>query len=303
MDRSRSALVGLHVAVLLFGTAGLFAKFLSAPSLVIVVGRTLFATLALVIWLSFTKGDRRWPAGHELPLLAGLGVILAVHWWTFFYAIQISTVAIGLLGYAAFPMFVTIAEPILFKERFRLFDGITAAIIMLGLAAVAWPFDLNATRTWGLAWGIFSGLLFALLSLLNRRYVQRHNPITMACFQNGFACLVLLPALAWNVWYPTWGEVILLFLLGLFCTALAHALYIRSLASVRAQLAGIIAALEPVYGIILAFILLDEIPALTSLAGGVLIVGTSCAAMVCKAPQVQASGVDPGGFKTEGKRP
>jgi drug/metabolite transporter (DMT)-like permease len=302
MDRSRSALVGLHLAVLLFGTAGLFAKFLTAPSLMIVIGRTFFATLALIAWLSFSKGERRWPTRRELPLLAGLGVILAVHWWSFFYAIKISTVAIGLLGFAAFPMFVTIAEPIVFKERFRVFDGITAAVIMLGLAAVAWPFDLNATRTLGLAWGIFSGLLFALLSLLNRRYVQRHGHITMACFQNGFACLALLPALAWTVWSPTWGEVALLIVLGLFCTALAHALYIRSLASVRAQLAGVIAALEPVYGIMLAFILLEEIPTMTALAGGMLIVGTSCAAMIRKAPQARTSGMNLGGDPLKAER-
>ncbi len=284
MRRTRSALLGLHVAVLLFGTAGLFAKFLTAPPLVIVIGRTFFAAFALAAWLLFGKARRQLPARDEMPLLGMLGVILALHWWTFFHAIRISTVAVGLLGYAAFPMFVTIAEPILFKERFRWFDGITAAVIMVGLAAVAWPFDLNADRTWGLAWGIISGMLFALLSLLNRRYVQRHSSIVIACFQNGFACLALLPALAWNVWHPTWGDLILLVLLGLFCTALAHALYINSLSSVRVQLAGIIAALEPVYGIVLAFILLGEIPNSSALLGGLLIVGTSCAAMLRTAP-------------------
>lgn len=286
MGRSGSALAGLHVAVLLFGTAGLFAKFLTAPPMIIVIGRTFVATLALGAWLLFTSRSCRLPSRHQLPLLALLGVILAVHWWTFFYAIRISTVAIGLLGYAAFPMFVTIAEPILFKERFRWFDGLTAAAIMLGLAAVAWPFDLNASRTLGLAWGIISGLLFALLSLLNRRYVQRNSPIAIACFQNGFACLTLLPALSWTGWQPNVGALFLLLLLGLFCTALAHALFIHSLTIVRVQLAGVIAALEPVYGIILAFILLGEVPSSTALLGGILIVGTSCAAMLCKAPQM-----------------
>lgn len=288
MPRSAPALLGLHAAVLLFGAAGLFAKFLTAPALMIVIGRTFFATLVLTAWLLATHPRRGLPSLREMPLLGGLGIILALHWWTFFYAIRISTVAIGLLGYAAFPLFVTIAEPLLFKERFRWFDGMTAGAIVLGLAAVAWPFDLTAARTWGLAWGIVSGGLFALLSLLNRRYVQRHSPIAIACFQNGFACLTLLPALKWNVWTPTWNELVLLILLGLFCTALAHALFIHSLSSVRVQLAGVIAALEPIYGIGLAFVLLGETPSNSALIGGVLIIGTSCTAMLWKAPPARA---------------
>jgi drug/metabolite transporter (DMT)-like permease len=276
------------VAVLLFGLAGLFAKFLATPSMVIVIGRTFFATLALLAWLTVKGWDDKRPTLKELPMLALLGVILALHWWSFFYAIRISTVAIGLLGFAAFPMFVTVAEPFFFKERFRWFDALTATAIMIGLITVAWPIDLAASRTWGVLWGAFSGLLFAVLSLLNRRYVRRQSPIVMACFQNGFACLTLLPALFTFSWQPTGRELALLLLLGLVCTALAHALFIQSLSTVRAQLAGIVASLEPVYGIFFAFILLGEMPSLTALSGGAIIIGTTCAAMLFRAKQSSA---------------
>ncbi len=102
----------------------------------------------------------------------------------------------------------------------------------------------------------------------------------MAWFQNTTACLLLSPF----VWFTTvrtvtWPQILLLLVLGLFCTALAHGLFIHSLKVVRAQLAGVMTALEPVYGIVFAFLLLGEVPAGPTLAGGALIVGTTTIAM------------------------
>jgi drug/metabolite transporter (DMT)-like permease len=76
----------------------------------------------------------------------------------------------------------------------------------------------------------------------------------------------------------------LLIILGVFCTALAHALFINSLKSIRAQLAGVIAALEPVYGILFAFVLLGEKPSWTMLSGGALILASTTAAMFFRFP-------------------
>ena len=276
----KKALAALHCAVVLFGVAGLFGKALALAPITIVAGRTFFASLTLIPFL-LSLQQRRLPSNRrDLAGFACLGVVLALHWWTFFYAIQLSTVAIGLLGYAAFPMFVAFLEPFFFKEKIRVFDLFTSAAIMIGLIAVAWPIDLSADRTMGVFWGMLSGLLFAVLSLLNRRYVQRRNPVVMAFYQNIVACLVLLPlAVYWNGLNLTWNEIGMLMLLGAACTALAHGLFIFSLTAVRAQLAGIVAALEPLYGIVFAFFLLGETPPVSTILGGLLIIGTTVAAM------------------------
>jgi drug/metabolite transporter (DMT)-like permease len=273
-------MLSLHVAVLLFGLAGLFGKLLPLSPLLIVTGRTFFAAMALGLFMA--AGRRRLvPQDKRVAgLLALPGVILALHWWTFFHAIQISTVAIGLLGFAAFPMFVTLLEPAAFQEPLRGFDLLTALAVSAGLVAVAWPLELQSSRTAGALWGMLSGFLFAVLSLLNRKFVRRHGSVRMAWFQNTAACLLLAP-FAWStaVRTVTWPQILMLLALGLFCTALAHGLFIHSMTVVRAQLAGVMAALEPVYGIIFAFLLLGEVPAGPTLAGGALIVGTSIIAM------------------------
>src|SRR6185369_18005538 len=96
-----AALIALHVAVALFGFAGLFGKWLALSPVAIVLGRTAIAAAALGIVRLRTRAQ----APFDVRLV-GNGVVLAVHWLSFFAAIQASTVAVGMLGYASFPLFI-----------------------------------------------------------------------------------------------------------------------------------------------------------------------------------------------------
>ncbi|MEQ9570407.1 MAG: EamA family transporter, partial [Longimicrobiales bacterium] len=114
-------LLSVHLAVLLFGAAGLFGKLLALPPTVIVLGRVVFASAALgaVLAARGRRGtDRRAGGGGPVWGLAALGLLLAVHWVTFFHAIQVSSVAVGLLTFATFPVFAALLEPLLPGERF-----------------------------------------------------------------------------------------------------------------------------------------------------------------------------------------
>jgi drug/metabolite transporter (DMT)-like permease len=133
----------------------------------------------------------------------------------------------------------------------------------------------------GLAWGLVSGLTFALLAVMNRRWAMARPATDIAFWQNALAAIALLPF----AWASPWAlgeigarEIVLLVVLGLVCTALAHTLFIAALANVTAHTASVIAALEPVYGIALAFALLGEVPGLRTLAGGALIVAAAVTA-------------------------
>jgi drug/metabolite transporter (DMT)-like permease len=275
MEARHNSFLAIHLAVLLFGLAGLFAKVLLLSPLVIVAGRTLFASLALGSFLLYSEPALLIPAKKDLGGFVLLGVILAVHWATFFHSIQISTVAVGLLTFSSFPVFVTFLEPYFFKERMRLFDVLTAFLVFGGLILVVPSFDFADHITRGAFWGTLSGLTFAFLSLLNRRYVRVYSPSTVAFCQNAFAALLLSPFFLKELPSFETGQILLLALLGVLCTALAHALFIRSLRNLRAQLASITAALEPVYGVMFAVLLLGEIPRARTVLGGCIIVGTT----------------------------
>jgi len=109
--------------------------------------------------------------------------------------------------------------------------------------------------------------------------VKTYSPLVIASYQNSFAALALVPFFLVDPVLPTAGEFFLLALLGIFCTALAHVLFIQALTRIKAQLASLIACLEPVYGILLALVLLREIPALRTAAGGLIIVLTTFVAV------------------------
>ena len=280
MDATRpSGLIEIHIAVLLFGLAGLFGKFLALPAWCIVLGRTGFAALALGALLLI---DRR----HRLPKRIGtigifcmLGILLAAHWITFFHAIQVSSVAVGLLAFSTFPVFIVWLEPYWFNEKRRAIDVVTALLVVLGMGIMVYPSPFGGGVFYGAFWGTMSGFSFAILSLLNRKWVQTYSSVVIAFYQNVVAAIVLLPLLALIDLRLDARQIGMLAFLGVVCTALAHALFIRGLAHVRAQLASVIAGLEPVYGIVFAYLLLHETPSRHTLTGGAVIMVAALVAM------------------------
>jgi drug/metabolite transporter (DMT)-like permease len=203
------------------------------------------------------------------------GVVLALHWVSFFHAIQVSTVAIGLLGFASFPLFTLVVERVFLGQRFGRREAATALAVTAGLVLLVPELSFANRTVQGLAWGLVSGFTFALLAVMNRRWTAARPAVDIAFWQNLCAALALLP-FAWAAPAAPDAigvrEIVLLLVLGLACTALAHTLFIRALAVVSAHTASVVAALEPVYGIALAFALLGEVPAPRTLAGGALIV-------------------------------
>ena len=183
------ALAACHVAVLLFGFAGLFGKWIAWDATAIVLGRTLVAAVALAVVIRVVQG--------RVPKLeagaAGNGVILAVHWTAFFAAIQASTVAIGLLGFASFPLFVPVFERALLGAKITAAKAAAMLLVSLGLVLVVPDVAWGSALAQGLAWGILSGATFAWLTVRTQRLVARHRASGIALWQNAVAAALLLP--------------------------------------------------------------------------------------------------------------
>jgi len=269
-----SALASLHVAVLLFGLAGLFGKWIDLPAATIVLGRAAVAAAVLGILLRLGPAGRR---TFEWRMAAN-GAVLAVHWFAFFKAIQIANVATGLLGFASFPLFVLLLEFALLRARARGLDWTIAGLVVVGLLILVPEPSLHNPVVQGLAWGVLSGFSFALLAVSNRALAARRAPTVIAFWQNVCAAACLTPALVLAPPRPDAREFALLLVLGVVCTALAHTLFIRSMRVLSAHTASVVAALEPVYGIALAIVLLGEVPDARTMLGAVLIVGAVLAA-------------------------
>ncbi|WP_062259949.1 DMT family transporter [Endozoicomonas arenosclerae] len=276
MTTTRQPLLQVHIAVFLFGISGLFAKLLPLDVSQIVLGRTLIGAASILLYLSWCGSIKGVFLAHRWWINLVMGAVLALHWMTFFYSIQVSSVAVGLLSFASFPVFVTLMEPLLFRERLRALDVITAVVVVLGLYLVVTPEgDNNSPVFQGAVWGCISAFLFAVLSLSNRKLIQNTDAISLSFLQNTGAALFTLPLAMFfgGGLEAMTSEVPMLLLLGLICTTLPIILFLNSLKTLRAQLVSLITSLEPVYGIIFALILMGETPSDSAVLGGIIMIG------------------------------
>jgi drug/metabolite transporter (DMT)-like permease len=175
-------------------------------------------------------------------------------------------------------LFVLFLERMLLGRRWSSREALTAVLVTAGLVVLIPGFSWREPTVQGLAWGILSGATFALLAVRSRRFAATHASIAVALWQNAFAGVFLVPF----VWIgraalgmPSLQDLALIVVLGVACTALSHTLFIASLRTLSAHTASVVAALEPVYGMVLALWLLNEVPELRTLVGAVLIVGAA----------------------------
>ena len=190
----RNALWAIHLGALLFGLSGIFGKLANTTPQMISAGRALFAVVALLLFAQLIGNTRLVRLDLRQISLLGLGgLLLGGHWWSFFEAVQVSGVAIATLGFASFPAFTVLLEGVFFRERTRPLEYAMVALVCLGLVLVTPEFDLSSQGTSGLLWAVLSGLLFALLSLLNRASTRGVEPVQAALYQNLAVLLVFLP--------------------------------------------------------------------------------------------------------------
>lgn len=258
----------LHFSILLLGLTGVIGKYLQISPATIVFARTAVAALILLAIIKFN--GLPWPSRKSFWSSFPVGLLLAVHWMIFFHSIQVSSVAIGLLSFSTYPVFVAILDPLFNRTRFKLLDLLLAGLAFIGLLIVLQEDPSRQAVFAGVLWGILAGFTCALLTIWNKHRVRHEDPINMGMLQNFWAAIVSLP-FAPALVESSMIDLGLLICLGAFCTALAHYLFIAALKTIRAQVASIAVGLEPFYGILVATVLLHEWPTAWEIGGGLII--------------------------------
>ena len=275
MQLQRQAYIALHSAVLLFALSGLFGKWLTVSAFDIVFGRALFAAIAIAFYIGVVKRQSLYITKLAILPLCISGVLLATHWSSFFYAIQVSTVSLGLFTFATFPVMVSLLEPWVSKESLRWQNIVLALITLVGVYLVLPEGVLGNNSYQGALWGLISAFTFALLTIANKKFVVQYSAKVVAGYQNAVAAAVLLPFVGlftYSTSLSTWG---VLALLGIVFTALSHSLYNFSLKRLTGHTAALAVSLEPIYGTVAAYFLLNEQVTTTFIIGAMLILFTN----------------------------
>ena len=270
----KRAVISVNIAVLLFGLAGLFAKWIHLPAIAITFGRVVFSSAALGLYMLVRRQSFRIEKKKDMFLLLSAGAVLALHWWSFLESIQLSTVAIGTITFSSFPLFLTFLEPAVFHQKAQERNILAAVIILIGVLVTIPEFSFENHMFLGILCGMVSALSYAVLTIINKSTAGRTGSTLTAFYEQATAAVILLPFMAGIRVQPSYSDIGLLMFLGVVTTALAHTLFISSLKTLPAQLAGICSSLETVYGILFAMLLLKEIPTVREIIGALIIVTT-----------------------------
>lgn len=265
----------LHIAVMLFSISGVVAQYVEVPAVMVTLGRVVSSSLVLLLAALIRRDRLRLRCRKDYILIILTGMVMAVHWTSFFQAIQVSSVAIGTITFSTFPLFLTFLEPMVFHERIRGSSILCALLLLAGVMITIPEFSARNQTTVGILWGMFSSFTYAVLTLANRYFSQYYEGRTICLYEQGTAAVLLLPSLFFvkAVWRPQ--DVAGVVFVGCLCTAFAYSLYVSAQKGVKAQTAGIISGMETVYGILFAFLLLGEIPALREIIGGCVILAVA----------------------------
>ena len=251
----------IHVCVVLWGFTAILGRLITLPALPLVWWRMLLVTLALALWPPFWVGLRRMP-GRLIAIYAGIGVLVTLHWVTFYGSIKLSNASVAATCMALTPVFVSFIEPLLARRRPQLAEVGLSVAVLPGVALVVG--GTPAGMRDGILVGAFSSLMAALFSTLNKRTIGTSPALTVTGIQMA-AGVVVLSATAWLL--PVGEPIIvganlrdglLLFALSMACTLFPYALALVALRHLSAFDTTLAVNMEPVYAIVLAILLLNE---------------------------------------------
>lgn len=282
MDKTNIEKLKLTTAMLIFGTIGIFVRYIPLPSSVIALARAFVGMLFLlmVICIRRTKISKEAIIKNWKPLFLS-GAFLGMNWILLFEAYRYTSVATATLCYYLAPIIVIVAAPFLFREKLTLRKGICTIVALLGMVCVSGVIQNGipaAGEMLGIAYGLGAAVLYAAIMLLNKK-IQDISAYDKTIVQLGISTIILLPycfftehftAFAWS------PKVIgLLLLVGVLHTGITYYLYFGAIGALNAQTAAIISYLDPVVAVLISVFILREGMDIVGVVGAVLILGAA----------------------------
>jgi drug/metabolite transporter (DMT)-like permease len=267
-------LLVFNMAMVFLSTSGPLGRYVTtAPALTIWL-RCLFAALALYAILRFRKMPIRIRAWTHFKHIFVSSLFLSAHWITYFYALKFSNVAVAMLSLFTFPVITALLEPVLLKTRFLWSRFIMALMVMLGVVLLVPELSIDNKVTLGALLGLISAVLYALRNLMLKKYVQLYSAMTLMYHQMLYNALILWPAVFIFDASEVPSQLPWILALALLTTTLGHTLFVYSFKKFSITAASIMSSLQPLFGIIMAIMFLNEIPATQTLLGGAIILFT-----------------------------
>ena len=272
MKNHTEGLLSVHSAVLIFGLTALFSKLIALTAVEITLLRSVFAVAAIGIYIKYLNDSLKLNNKRDYLIAMLLGFLLGTHWVTYFHAMQVSSIAVGIISLYTFPVITVFLEPFFHGERPHIKDIISAIVVLFGIYLLVPEFSIDNETAIGVFWGVLSAFLFAMRNIIHRRYFKAYPARHALFYQTMTVILLLTPFSAQVIPEVTQTQWLQLLALGIFFTALPHTLFANSLLHLKAKTVSLVACIQVVYGTLFATLFLSEIPDLTTIAGGLIVI-------------------------------
>ncbi len=257
----KKAFLQLHVSVFLAGFTGILGKLIHLQEGWLVWYRLLITSLTMWILYSLT-GKLQKIAVKDMLKLAGIGLLAAIHWVTFYGSIKYANVSVALVCFSSVGFFTALVEPLLLKRSIRWSELLLGLMVLAGIFII---FHFDPRYKTGIILGVICAVLMAFVMIFIRQFVQRINPETLLTYQLSGGFLSLSAILPIYLYYvpadyaiPTLSDWGWLLILAWGCSVLAFRLSATALKTLSAFTVNLSFNLEPVYGILLAFAVYQE---------------------------------------------
>ena len=257
----KKAFIQLHIAVFLAGFTAVLGRLILLNEALLVWYRLLITVIVLAGML-YAKKEFKKISRRNILRMTAVGGIIAFHWVTFYGSIKYGNISVALVCLSAAGFFSAFIEPLLYNKKIVLIE------VLLGLLAVAGIyiiFDFHPQYKLGIAYGILAALGAAIFPMFNKQLIKEFSPRTLTFYEllGGFLLLsILLPfylmATTTDHLLPTWSDLLWLMILAVICTVLCFDLQLKALKKISPFTCNLMYNLEPLYGIILAFVFFGE---------------------------------------------
>ncbi|MEO6639028.1 MAG: EamA family transporter [Ginsengibacter sp.] len=257
----KKAFLQLHIAVLFAGFTAIFGKLILLNEGMLVLYRMLLSAIVLFIIVLIRKEFVKVPPTQILQIF-GVGIIVALHWVTFYGSIKYSNVSVSVTCLSAIGFFTSFFEPLIMKRRV---DVAEVALGLLAIAGIYLIFNFYPEYKTGIIFGIISAMLASIFPIFNKELLEKFSAKTITLYEmtGGFLSLCIIVPIYLKFFpaayiIPTFEDWLWLLVLSVVCTVISFILQLNALKVLSAFTSNLTYNLEPVYSIILAFILFHE---------------------------------------------
>jgi drug/metabolite transporter (DMT)-like permease len=250
----------IHFCVVLWSFTAILGKLISLPAYAIVWWRMLLVVVAMAFIPRFWRGLKALPV-RLIGIYAAIGVVVALHWLTFYGSIKLANASVAATCMALTPVFVAFVEPWIARRKFDLHEVLFGIAVLPGILLVVGGTPMGMRL--GIAVGALSAFLVAIFSSFNKRFVEHADPLSVTGIEMAagvllLTCVALAPGVQSPFVLPASRDAALLLALAIGCTLVPFTLSLMALRHLSAFTTAIAVNMEPVYSIVLAIVLLGE---------------------------------------------